>query len=110
MPSKNPEVEVYVKELSKLRYGYPLYDPDPAESYDRVRIGDVGYVTDYGCFLRLFNVFYPEDHPINNLGVPEGFVPFDERYQRSHRSQAIQPGVICSSHIRKLDGGTSFSG
>ncbi|KLO18859.1 hypothetical protein SCHPADRAFT_103211 [Schizopora paradoxa] len=106
----NPEVEVYVKELSKLRYGYPLYDPDPAESYDRVRIGDVGYVTDYGCFLRLFNVFYPEGHPINNLGVPDGFMPFDERYQRSHRSQAIQPGVICSSHVRRLDAGASFSG
>ena len=106
----NPVGAVYVKELSKLRYGYPLYDPDPAESYDRVRIGDVGYVTDYGCFLRLFNVFYPEDHPISNLGVPEGFVPLDEKYRRSHRSQAIQPGVICSSHVRKLGGGLSLDG
>ncbi|KLO18857.1 hypothetical protein SCHPADRAFT_819107 [Schizopora paradoxa] len=110
MPPLNPEAEVYVKELRKLRYGFPLYDPDPAQSYDRVRIGDVGHVTDNGCFLRLFNVFYPEGDPINALGVPDGFVLFDEIYRRSHISQAIQPGVICSSHFRRIEGGASFNG
>ncbi|KLO09886.1 hypothetical protein SCHPADRAFT_833389 [Schizopora paradoxa] len=108
--TRNPEVDVYVKELSKLKYGYPLYDPDPAGSYDRVRIGDVGYVTHYGCFLRLFNVFFPEGHPINNYGVPEGFRPLPQALQEPRRSLAMQPGVICSSHVRRLEGGTTFDG
>ncbi len=104
-----PEAEAYVKELSKLKYGYPpsLYDPDPADSYDRVRIGDVGYVTDRGRFMRLFNVFFPKGDPINGLGVPNGFIPMDKRYQRSHSSQPIPAGAVCLSHIRKVGGGLS---
>ncbi len=109
MLSKAPEVEVYVQEMSKLKYGYPLYDPDPARSY-AICIGDVGYVTHFGRFLRLFNVFCPEGDPINNRGVPNGFVPLNVELRQPFPSHPIPAGVICLSRVRKVGGGLSLNG
>ncbi|KLO14250.1 hypothetical protein SCHPADRAFT_826716 [Schizopora paradoxa] len=110
MPSLNPEASVYTKELFKFKYGTPLYDPDPADSYDVVRIGDVGYITDYGSFIRLFNVCYPADHPINNSRVPDNFVHLGEKYRASHRSVALRPGPVSSMEVEELGGTVSLSG
>ncbi len=103
MIPKIPEVEVYVKELSKLGYGYPLYDPNPARSC-AISIGDVGYVSELGAFHRLFNVFCPEGDPINNRGVPNGFVPMDVRFRRARLSHPVPAGFISSSSVCKQGG------
>ncbi|KLO19579.1 hypothetical protein SCHPADRAFT_935083 [Schizopora paradoxa] len=105
-----PEAENYCREMCELGYGKPVYDPDPGASYDRVRIGDVGYFTQFGGFLRLFNVFFPEGDPINKDGVPNDFIPMDSTYMRSNFSQPIPAGVVCRSHVRELGGRFSFNG
>jgi hypothetical protein len=64
--------EVYIKELKRLKYGRPLYDPE-----DVINVGDVGFFErDSGNFRTLFNVFLDADHPFHaECGVPNGFVP-----------------------------------
>ncbi|EJD08161.1 uncharacterized protein FOMMEDRAFT_52971, partial [Fomitiporia mediterranea MF3/22] len=61
--------------LQSMGYGYPAYEPKPAE-YDRVHIGDVGITHRDGYFIRVFNCFAQADHGINDqYGVPENFEP-----------------------------------
>jgi hypothetical protein len=74
----NPPSYVYRDQLSALSRGVALWDPTPAkEFYDKVSIGDVGYLHE-GTFIRMFNVMLPWDHPSNNkLGVPEFYEPLD---------------------------------
>jgi hypothetical protein len=64
--------EVYIKELSRLKLGRPLYDPE-----DEIYVGDVGFFqSDSGNFRRLFNVLVDADHPSHTrYGVPLGFEP-----------------------------------
>jgi hypothetical protein len=65
-------------QLSALSQGIALWDPNPPkEIYDKVSIGDVGYLHE-GTFIRMFNVMLPWDDPSNNkLGVPEFYEPLD---------------------------------
>ena len=39
-------------------FGYPLRDPKPSDKFDSegLRIGDVGYINDYGEFKWLFSI------------------------------------------------------
>jgi hypothetical protein len=69
---------VYREQLSSLYHGYALWEPDPVKGlYDKVSIGDVGYV-DRGFFYRMFNVTFPWDHPSNKkLGELEYYKPLD---------------------------------
>jgi hypothetical protein len=62
---------VYREQLFPLGHGHALWEPNPIErSYDRVSIGDVGYVLD-GFFHRMFNVTLPPHDPSNQrYGVP----------------------------------------
>ena len=55
-----------------------MWNPIPHKKlYDRVSIGDVGYVYE-GTFIRMFNVTLPWDHPSNGLlGKPEPYDPLD---------------------------------
>ena len=62
----------YAQLLLPLGHGYALFDPDPCGQYDRVRPGDVGYISK-GRFYRAFNVFHSARDPINARGVPDGF-------------------------------------
>jgi len=56
---------VYLEQLSSLYRGIPLWEPEPVKDYyDKVSIGDVGYVYE-GSFHRMFNVKLPWDDPIN---------------------------------------------
>lgn len=108
MPTLSPEVDFYTKSLSKLGYGLPVYDPDPQQSY-AVRIGDVGYIEEFGRFIRLFNVFYPEDDPINSRGVPSQY-RLDERFNFPLRLHPLAKGVHRLKHVKvKQSGGLSFS-
>jgi hypothetical protein len=74
------DAEVYARSLLSRCHGYPLWVPEPfgvISEYDTVgvRVGDVGYVTEEGAFETLFNVRAEANHPINQHGVPENFVP-----------------------------------
>ena len=71
---------VHRDQLSALSHGIALWDPTlPEGLYDRVSIGDVGYLhPSEGTFIRLFNVMLPWDDPLNHrLGVPEAYEPLD---------------------------------
>lgn len=99
-----PQFDIYAHQLFGLNHGYGLYEPDPAGQYDRIRVGDVGYVL-FGGFQRLFNCFVPESDPINRLGVPEGFEPLPAVSQVTYRRTPLTPGAMWSSKIRKMRGG-----
>jgi hypothetical protein len=95
---------IYRTQLSSLNNGLALWDPNPVENlYDRVSIGDVGYLLENGAFMRLFNVTLSRDDPSNKLlEVPEEYSPLglghpinvysSEMRQREHHS-----------HISKVD-------
>lgn len=88
MPVDQPW-NVYREQLSSLYHGYALWEPDPVKGlYDKVSIGDVGYVNN-GFFYRLFNVTLPSDDPSNNkLGVLDYFKPLDlGRFLTTHEAR-----------------------
>ena len=68
MPTDKPTDQpwnVYLEQLSSLYRGIALWEPEPVkEYYDKVSIGDVGYVYN-GIFYRMFNVKLPWDDPLN---------------------------------------------
>ncbi|KAJ6588051.1 hypothetical protein B0H19DRAFT_197753 [Mycena capillaripes] len=75
------ESEVYCSQLLRRKRGFPLYVPEPQINLPGeyrlhgVAIGDVGRVTPEGIFDFFFNIFLPQEHPINANRTPEGFVP-----------------------------------
>jgi len=80
--SENPPFTVYRDQLTSLYHGLALWRPNPPQAigdppkaiYDKVSIGDVGYVRE-GVFIRMFNVMLPWDHESNRvLGEP---VPYE---------------------------------
>jgi hypothetical protein len=78
MPVDQPS-NVYRVQLSSLHRGYALWNPNPVKkTYNRVSIGDVGYVNNTGTFHRMFNVTLEWDHPSNKkLGEPEPYERLD---------------------------------
>ena len=74
----NQTSNVYRDQLSALSYGIALWDPRPPKNfYDKVSIGDVGYLHD-GTFIRLFNVMLPWDDPSNQtVGNTEPYEPLN---------------------------------
>jgi hypothetical protein len=69
--------DVYREQLRSLAHGHPIWKPDPANLYERVSIGDVGYVRE-GYFVRILNVLLPSDDPSNRLlGEPEPYPRLD---------------------------------
>lgn len=69
---------VYREQLSSLFHGCALWEPEPVvDLYDKVSIGDVGYVSN-GFFYRMFNVTLPWDDPLNTkLGQPDYYKPLE---------------------------------
>ena len=104
------EYSVYRAELRPLGYGLPIYEPNPS-GYDRVRVGDVGRVTQAGYFQSVFNIFLAADHPINRrFGVPEGFVQEDTYFQQTTVLNELGAGsCIRSERIRSIDAEFDFS-
>jgi hypothetical protein len=64
--------DIYREQLANLHHGHALWEPDPGGQYDRVSVGDVGFIRS-GRFHRLFNILLSEDDPSHELGVPDGF-------------------------------------
>ncbi len=46
--------DIYAEQLISLRYGYPLWHPDPSPERAPVQLGDVGWVRE-GEVRALFN-------------------------------------------------------
>jgi hypothetical protein len=70
--------KVYQDQLTTRSHGLALWYPNPPkEIYDKVAIGDVGYLYD-GSFIRMFNVMLPWSHESNRtLGEPEPYQSLD---------------------------------
>jgi hypothetical protein len=79
---ENPPFTVYRDHLTSLYHGLALWKPNPPQAgdppkaiYDKVSIGDVGYIHE-GGFIRMFNVMLPWDHESNRiLGEPMPYEP-----------------------------------
>jgi hypothetical protein len=73
-----PVSKVYRDQMTTLSYGLALWNPNPPkEIYDKVSIGDVGYLYE-GSFIRMFNVMLPWTHESNRtLGEPEPYESLD---------------------------------
>jgi hypothetical protein len=95
--------DTYRDQLASLYHGHALWVPDPAGLYDRVRVGDVGYVRQ-GHFLRMFNALLPADDDKQVYGVPEGFAPLHMGPFHNIRTIHLSQGDYCS-HTVTVDHG-----
>ncbi|KAK7016386.1 SCF ubiquitin ligase complex subunit cdc4, partial [Paramarasmius palmivorus] len=85
MPSSIPAAQLYRERLYTLRHGHGLWVPEPSRgglppecADEGICIGDVGFLTDSGGFIRIFNVCQSENYPLNHHnGVPPGFKPLN---------------------------------
>ena len=99
---------VYREQLSSLSHGLALWDPKPVENvlenvYNRISIGDVGYLLEHGAFMRLFNVMLPWDDPSNRLlDVPEEYKLLELGHSIYVHSREIREREYCS-HVSKVD-------
>ncbi|EED78985.1 predicted protein [Postia placenta Mad-698-R] len=101
---------VYFEQLSKLKYGYPLWDPEPQNGSVELQIGDVGIVF-HGVFSRIFNAMRPEGDPLNVDGVPEGYLPLDlgRNPPKMERLNDLPPGPLCSHTITHIHASAEVS-
>ncbi|KAL4254663.1 hypothetical protein ABKN59_004407 [Abortiporus biennis] len=70
--------DVYAEQLSFLKYGHPMWRPEPME-VDSVMLGDLGHIVD-GRFRRLFSCTREHDHKLNEKGLPPDFTQL--RFER----------------------------
>ncbi|KAH8103697.1 hypothetical protein DFH11DRAFT_1734619 [Phellopilus nigrolimitatus] len=96
------EYDIYARQMYSMKRGLGLLEPNPAvHQFDRVRVGDVGYV-EFGSFYRLFNIFYDSDHEINSRGVPDDFEPLPLNRQEVSTREPLMPGVRKSTGVRRV--------
>ena len=101
---------IYTEQLPTVGEGDAIWLPEPHVSGE-VQIGDVGYILE-GAFVRLFNVISPEDHPVPDSDLPDGFEPLQEPRMRcmDTRERALAPGhhnsksVVCSKIQLNVEG------
>ncbi len=99
---------VYAELLSRHKHGHPLWHPEPSSGLDgsirEIRLGDVGYLDDYGGFRSLFNITVDAEHELNAGGVPEGFTPLKfNPALRCRNEDALNPGELCSEGVERVD-------
>ena len=101
--------DVYQKQLASLYHGIALWEPNPVEAlYDRVSIGDVGYIHE-GHFNRMFNVTLPWDDPSNTkLGEPEYYLRLDWGPFANIRSGTLAKGDYYSRNVSAEDNSYSL--
>ncbi len=90
--------DTYRDQLANIYRGHALWVPDPSGLYDRVEVGDVGYVKQ-GHFLRMFNVLLPANDPTQVYGVPEGFVTLNMGQFINIRTLNLNQGDYCSNTV-----------
>lgn len=99
MPLPQPHYSVYREQLTSLYHGHALWEPDPANIYERVSVGDVGYVRE-GYFFRMFNVLLGSEHPSNRIiGEPEHYEPIDLGPFVNVRHSRLSRGDYHSRHV-----------
>ncbi|KAI9450046.1 hypothetical protein BJY52DRAFT_207256 [Lactarius psammicola] len=124
MPLPQPHYSVYREQLTSLYHGHALWEPDPANLYEKVSVGDVGYVRE-GYFFRMFNVRLPWNHPSNRvLGEPDPYEPVDlgpfvnirvsrlgrgDYYSRYVSTQDVNAGVQAQAPMIPADGNAIIS-
>ncbi|KAF8496689.1 hypothetical protein F5888DRAFT_1701790 [Russula emetica] len=102
----SPPSTVYRDQLASLYHGLALWEPSPfKEIYDRVSIGDVGFVRE-GAFFRMFNVMLPWDHESNGkLGKPMQYEPLS---CGPFPDNSLGKGEYCSQYVsRERNAGTN---
>ena len=111
MPRQPPPHEVYALKLQCLSYGHALFEPDPSGSYDFVRIGDVGYISEHGKFIKLFNAFSDRDSPHNQGCIlPSAFQPIAGSHRNIERLAPLTPGLYRSESVRIIGGQLGVTG
>ena len=90
--------DTYRDQLASLYHGHALWEPDPARLYDRVRVGDVGYVK-RGHFFRMFNILLQADDAAQIYGVPEGFVQLNMGPSGNVCTLNLPQGDYCSNTV-----------
>ena len=103
------EQEVYRNELLKLGQGYPIYEPDPSGRYDRIRVGDVGFIDEFGFFHSIFNVFREATDINQRYGTPRDFVPLRGPACETYRRTPLRAGPMHSAHVRTIGGSIGTS-
>ncbi|KAG7451529.1 uncharacterized protein BT62DRAFT_991060 [Guyanagaster necrorhizus] len=107
---------IYVQVMSTLGCGYPLWLPDynpnlpPTYSKDGTRVGDLGYLTDEGGFVYLFNVCTDASDPSNSGRVPPNFVPLTdipetaiEKRLKMHEKNTVLTASSGGNPLTRLD-------
>ncbi|KAL5514144.1 hypothetical protein ACEPAG_2905 [Sanghuangporus baumii] len=108
---RNIPHELYAWQLQCLNYGYALFEPNPNGAYDFVRVGDVGYVSEDGKFMKLFNAFSDPGSPENLAArLPDNFQPIDSTFRETDRLEPLPPGCRRSQNVRTLGGSLSMAG
>lgn len=103
------EDKVYAEQMFSLIRGYALYEPDPKSChFDKVRIGDVGYIQD-GAFNRLFNVCYDADDSINEEGIPDDFEALRMTKKDLRHRTRIPAGLMSSKSVTRIGGNLGLS-
>jgi hypothetical protein len=95
-----PPFTVYRDQLTSLYHGLALWKPNPPKAiYDKVSIGDVGYVHE-GVFIRMFNVMLPWDHESNRiLGEPMPYEPLSCGTFANILEDSLDEGEYCSRYV-----------
>ena len=94
----NAHYDTYREQLGNLYHGHALWEPSPAELYDTVRVGDVGFVL-HGHFIRFFNALLPADHPNQGYDLPPHFVPLNMGQFPNIRKLHLPLGDYCSNTV-----------
>ena len=68
--------DTYAEQLFPQGHGYPLWMPDPDPSAGEVRIGDVGWIDQGGCFQLFNSTRNPDDRQVQG-SVPSDFERLD---------------------------------
>lgn len=106
-----PPHELYALKLQCLDLGVALFEPNPNGAYDFVRIGDVGYVSEDGKFMKLFNAFSDRDSQANvGSHFPDDFERMAEIYRYQDRLEPVSPGCRRSQSVAVVGGSLSISG
>ncbi|KAF8997784.1 hypothetical protein BDQ17DRAFT_845824 [Cyathus striatus] len=92
--------EVYTEKMFPMKYGYPLWFPQPDHNLPLdyrlrgVSIGDIGAITPDGAFDFMFNIGLPPSHPINfPAHLPDDFAFFPSSNFRTRLQTLFNPGA-----------------
>ena len=112
MPSRRtPTHELYAKQLLDLGYGHALFEPNPGGDYDKVRVGDVGYIQ-MGKFMRLFNTFESVSGESNDSGLNNDapIALLGPQFVKTSQLEPLAPGVYKSKSVKHTGGIVELTG